>query len=219
MTAGTHIIELVGASTTVVEIPSEVFFTGVRVPDESRVGAVNDGWRGAITTLMNERASIGGGAAGGTSVEDLLRLAQRLSLDGAPALQSQSVRERLADFYTRTKGLQYTGYRSLTALSRGETPGPQSSLGKLVGAAMRQEMAAFAIELQAQGGALHDPSVCEDNAAWQSAYLGAPGGRIAGGSDEVMRNIIAERVLGLPPEARIDKDLAFQDIPTGPEKA
>ena len=197
---------------------NEVFFTSVRVPDENRVGAVNDGWRGAITTLMNERASLGGGSAAGTSVEDLLQLAQRLSLDGTPALQSQSVRERLADFYTRTKGLQYTGYRTLTALSRGETPGPQSSLGKLVGAAMRQEMAAFAIELQAQGGALNDPSVCEDDAAWQSAYLGAPGGRLAGGTDEVMRNIIAERVLGLPPEARVDKDLAFEHIPTGPEK-
>ena len=198
---------------------NEVFFTDVRIPDENRVGAVNDGWRGAITTLMNERASIGGGGGGGASYDDLLRLAERLSLEGAPAIENSSVRHRLADFYTRTKGLQYTGYRTLTALSRGETPGPQSSLSKLVGAAMRQEMAAFAIELQAQCGALHDPSFCEDNAAWQSAYLGAPGGRIAGGSDEVMRNIIAERVLGLPPEARVDKGLAFQDIPTGPAKS
>ena len=197
---------------------NEVFFTGVRVPDELRVGAVNDGWRGAITTLMNERASIGGGGAGGATYDHLLRLAERLSLDGAPAIQDSAVRQQLADFYTRTKGLQYTGYRTLTALSRGETPGPQSSLGKLVGATMRQEMAAFAMELQAQCGALDDPSLAEDDGAWQSSYLGAPGGRIAGGTDEVMRNIIAERVLGLPPEARVDKGLAFQDIPTGPAK-
>ena len=195
---------------------NEVFFTGVRVPDENRVGAVNDGWRGAITTLMNERAAIGGGGAGGATYDDLLRLAERLTLDGSPAIENGAVRERLADFYTRTKGLQYTGYRTLTALSRGQTPGPQSSMGKLVGAAMRQQMAAFALELQAGCGALHDPAFSEDQAAWQSAYLGAPGGRIAGGTDEVMRNIIAERVLGLPPEARVDKGVPFKDIPSSP---
>jgi alkylation response protein AidB-like acyl-CoA dehydrogenase len=167
---------------------------------------------------MNERASIGGGGAGGATYDDLLRLAERLSLDGAPAIQNSAVRQRLADFYTRTKALQYTGYRTLTALSRGETPGPQSSLGKLVGAAMRQQMAAFAMELQAQCGALDDPSLSEDAAAWQSSYLGSPGGRLAGGTDEVMRNIIAERVLGLPPEARVDKGVPFQDIPTGSAK-
>lgn len=166
---------------------------------------------------MNERASIGGGGgAGGATYEDLLNLAERLRLNGSPAIEDSAVRERLADFYTRSKGLQYTGYRTLTALSRGETPGPQSSMGKLVGAAMRQEMAAFALELQAACGALHDPSLSEDEAAWQSAYLGAPGGRLAGGTDEVMRNIIAERVLGLPPEARVDKGLSFKDIPTSP---
>ena len=197
---------------------NEVFFTGVRVPDENRVGGVNDGWRGAITTLMNERSAIGGGGAGGPTYDDLLRLAQRLEIDGRPAIENSAVRQRLADFYTRTKGLQYTGYRTLTSLSRGETPGPQSSLGKLVGAPMRQQMAAFALELQAQCGGVLDPSLCEDEAAWQNAYLGAPGGRLAGGTDEVLRNIIAERVLGLPPEARVDKGLAFSEIPTGPSK-
>jgi alkylation response protein AidB-like acyl-CoA dehydrogenase len=194
---------------------NEVFFGGVRVLDENRVGGVNDGWRGAITTLMNERASIGGGGAGGPTCEDLMRLAERLAWDGAPAIERSAVRERLADFYTRTRALQYTGYRTLTALSRGQTPGPQSSMGKLVGAAMRQQMASFALELQAECGALSDPALCEDQAAWQSAYLAAPGGRLAGGTDEVMRNIIAERVLGLPPEARSDKGMAWKDIPAG----
>ncbi len=196
---------------------NEVFFSGVRVPDANRVGAVNDGWRGAITTLMNERASIGAGGAGGPTYEDLLRLAERLELNGAPAIEDSAVRERLADFYTRTKGLQYSGYRTLTAISRGQTPGPESSMSKLIGAAMRQQMAAFALELQAGCGALLDPAWSEDEAAWQTAYLGAPGGRLAGGTDEVMRNIIAERVLGLPPEQRVDKNLAFKDVPTGPQ--
>ncbi len=195
---------------------NEVFFTDVRVPDEYRVGGVNDGWRGAITTLMNERSSIGAGGAGGATFDDLRRLAERLPWKGGFAIDDTAVRHRLADFYTRSKGLQFTGYRTLTSLSRGETPGPQSSMGKLVGAAMRQQMAAFALELQGNSGALLDPRYSEDKATWQNAYLGAPGGRIAGGTDEIMRNIIAERVLGMPPESRADKGVAFQDIPTGP---
>ena len=195
---------------------NEVFFSGVRVPDENRVGAVNDGWRGALTTLMNERAAIGGGGAGGPTLEDLLLLAERVLQNGRPAIENPAVRERLADFYTRTRALQYTGYRTLTALSRGQTPGPQSSLGKLVGASMRQQMASFAIELQAACGMLDDRALAVDEGSWQGAYLGAPGGRLAGGTDEVLRNIIAERVLGLPPEARVDKGMAFKDVPVGP---
>ncbi len=103
---------------------NEVFFTDVRVPDKCRVGAVNDGWRGAITTLMNERASIGGGIGGGPDFTDLLRLAKETQCDGRSALEDRSVRQRLARFYIRLKGLQYTGYRTQTALSRGAIPGP-----------------------------------------------------------------------------------------------
>jgi alkylation response protein AidB-like acyl-CoA dehydrogenase len=189
---------------------NEVFFTGVRVPDSNRVGAVNDGWRGAITTLMNERAAIGGGNAG-PGFDQLLELAHRVGVGNDP-----SVRQRLADFYVRQKGLQYTGYRTLTALSRGQTPGPQSSLGKLVGAALRQHMAGFAVDLMGEAGAMSDPEISPDEAAWQESLLSSPGARLAGGTDEILRNIISERVLGLPPDVRLDKDLAFQDVPTGP---
>jgi acyl-CoA dehydrogenase len=195
---------------------NEVFLTRVRIPDENRVGGVNDGWRGAITTLMNERAAIGGSGTGGPTYDDLLELAERIQLPSGSALADTAVRHRLAEFFTRTKALQYTGYRTLTSLSRGDTPGPQSSLGKLVGAAMRQQMAAFAIELQALSGALLDREQGEAEAAWQTAYLGSPGARLAGGTDEILRNIIAERVLGLPAETRADKGLAFRDIPAGP---
>ena len=115
----------------------------------------------------------------------------------------------------RTKGLQYTSYRTLTALSRGQTPGPEGSIGKLVSAKMRQEMASLALELQGAAGAVLDEDVAAQKAEWQQAYLWAPGMRIAGGTDEVMRNIIAERVLRLPPEPRLDKNVAFRDVPSG----
>lgn len=189
---------------------NEVFFTGVRVPDSNRVGAVDDGWRGAITTLMNERSAIGGGSAG-PGFEQLMKLARQVGAGDDPA-----VRQQLADFYVKQKGLQYTGLRTLTALSRGQTPGPQSSLGKLVGAALRQRMAGFAVDLMGETGAISDPELAPEGAAWQSSFLSSPGGRLAGGTDEILRNIIAERVLGLPAEVRLDKGLAFEDVPTGP---
>jgi alkylation response protein AidB-like acyl-CoA dehydrogenase len=186
---------------------NEVFFSDVKVPDSNRLGRVGDGWRVALTTLMNERASIGGGG-GGMRTEDLIRQARQAELNGKPALEDSAVRQKIADFYIRSAGLKYTGYRTLTALSKGTTPGPESSIGKLVGAPLGQEVSAFAIELQGlAGGAL---------GAAQEAYLGSPGLRIAGGTDEIMRNILAERVLRLPPEPRLDKDTAFRDIPTGP---
>jgi alkylation response protein AidB-like acyl-CoA dehydrogenase len=190
---------------------SEVFFTDVRVPDRNRVGAVHEGWKGAITTLMNERAALGGGGAGLPEVDDLVRLLKEVEWNGRPALEDPSVRQRLARFYTRFKGLEYTRYRTLTALSRGVTPGAESSIGKLVGAALRQEMASFAMEvLGAAGGAID-----AGGGIWQQSYLSTPGMRIAGGTDEILRNIIAERVLRLPPDARQDKDVPFKEIPTG----
>lgn len=196
---------------------NEVFFTEVRVPDANRVGEVNDGWRCALTTLMNERHAIGAGA-GGPDFDDLLRLARELTRNGRPALEDAGVRQALARFYVRRKGLQYTGYRTQTALSRGQTPGPESSIGKLVGAPLRQEMAAFAMDLEGAAGALLDAGASPAAGVWQHAFLGSPGLRLAGGTDEILRNIIAERVLGLPAEIRADKGMPFRAIPTGPSK-
>lgn len=194
---------------------NEVFFTDVRIPDADRVGAVGDGWRVAITTLMNERVSIGAG--GGTGrFKDLIQLARESQRNGRPAIEDSAVRQKLAEFYVKSKGLAYTGYRTLTALSQGATPGPEGSIGKAVGAPLSQEMAAFALELQGSAAAIHDESVAAQEGMWQDAYLGSPGIRIAGGTDEILKNIIAERVLGLPPEIRVDKEPAFRDVPTGP---
>lgn len=194
---------------------NEVFFSDVRIPDKNRVGAVNDGWRGAITTLMNERATIGSAGGFGAGIQDLMKLARETEWNGRPAIEDPAVRQRLADFYVKLKGLEYTGYRALTALSRGTTPGPENSIGKMVGALLRQEMAAFALDLQGPAGVLSDPATASLEGAFQFSYLAAPGLRLAGGTDEILHNIVAERVLGLPGEPRMDKDLAFQEIPTG----
>jgi acyl-CoA dehydrogenase len=194
---------------------NEVFFTNVRVPDSQRLGGVGEGWKVAITTLMNERVSIGAGQGAGR-VRDLFRLARKVKRNGRPAIQDSAVRQRLADYFVQSKGLQYTGYRTLSAISRGATPGPEGSIGKAVGAPLSQQMASFASELQGAAGALLDPAA--PDASWMEGYLASPGIRIAGGSDEIMRNIIAERVLGLPAEWRADKGIPFRDVPTGTVK-
>ncbi len=197
---------------------NEVFFNDVRIPDDQRIGEVGNGWAVAITTLMNERQALGSGGGLG-SIDDLIELAQSIEVDGEPAIQDRQVREQIADYIVKARGLKYTALRTLTALSQGRTPGPEASMGKLVGAPLQQEAASFAMELAGAGGALLDATATPAEAAWQERYLSIPGLRIAGGTDEILRNIIAERVLGLPPDARADKGIAFKDIPTGPPKS
>ena len=149
-------------------------------------------------------------------MNELMKLATDTELNGKPAIEDSAVRQRIAVFYVRSKGLQFTGNRTLTALSRGTTPGPEASLGKLVGGKLIQDMAAFGIELEGFCGSLTQDGLAPQDATWQNRYLGIPGLRIAGGTDEVLRNIIAERVLRLPPEQRLDKGVPFRDVPTGP---
>jgi alkylation response protein AidB-like acyl-CoA dehydrogenase len=196
---------------------NEVFFTDVRVPAENRLGGIGEGWKVSITTLMNERVSIGSGQ-GGSRVKDLFKLAQERTRRGRPAIEDGGVRQRLADMFVTSKGLQFTGYRILSALSQGGTPGPEGSIGKAIGAPFGQQMASFAMELQGATGSLVDPSVVPQDALWQESYLGSPGLRIAGGTDEILKNVIAERVLGLPSEARVDKGIPFRDVPVSPTK-
>ena len=192
---------------------NEVYFTDVRIPDSQRLGKVGQGWRVALTTLMNERASIGGGREK-VGVNRLIELAQLVEIDGAPAIEDSAIRAMLANWYCRSSGLKYTGHRSITALSRGEVPGPETSIGKLVGPPMSQDMASFAMDLLEMTGAVWDDESPLGGVA-QLAYMSAPGSRIGGGTDEIMANIIAERVLGLPQEPRMDKGIPFTEVPTG----
>jgi alkylation response protein AidB-like acyl-CoA dehydrogenase len=196
---------------------NEVFFTDVRLNDSQRLGALNDGWNVSIITLMNERASVGGGGgtAGGLAV-NLLKAASEVSDElGTPLSQDRALREKIADWYVQSEGLRFTGMRALTALSQGKTPGPEASISKLVMAGMAQDLAATAVEMQDQFGAIRDEAVSAAGGKFQEALMGSPGMRIAGGTDEILRNIIAERVLGMPGDIRVDKGIPFKDLPTG----
>jgi acyl-CoA dehydrogenase len=190
-----------------------VIFDDVRVPDAQRLGEEGDGWKVALTTLMNERVSVGD--APGPNFEQAFSLAQTVELDGEPAVKNKAVRSQLAKWYYQTSGITYTKYRSTSALSRGETPGPENSITKLVGANKAQEIATFGVDLMDAGGVVWDEELVAGDARFQNAYMQSPSMRIAGGTDEILRNIIAERVLGLPQEPRADKGLNFSEIPTG----
>ena len=192
---------------------NEVFFTDVRIPDSQRLGPVGAGWQVSLTTLMNERLAVGD--APGPDFREIFELVRRLELEDGPAIKNAAVREHLAQWYVRTQGLKYTKFRTMTRLSRGETPGPEASIGKLVSASKLQEIATFGMDLMGMSGIMADEAVMPANALFQQALLYSPALRIAGGSDEILRNIIAERVLGLPADVRVDKDVPFKELPTG----
>jgi alkylation response protein AidB-like acyl-CoA dehydrogenase len=144
-----------------------------------------------------------------------MRLARELQTDSGTALSDSAFREKLADWYVQSEGLKFTRFRTMTALSRGQTPGPESSIGKIIAANQLQDLANSAVEMEDQFGIIDDPKVAPLAAAFQAGLLSSPGLRIAGGTDEILKNIIAERVLGLPGDIRVDKDVAFKDMPTG----
>jgi alkylation response protein AidB-like acyl-CoA dehydrogenase len=160
---------------------------------------------------MNERLAVGGSLA--TSVDPMIELASAMKVDGKPAIKNEAVREKLATWYAQLAGLKYTGFRMVSALSRGATPGPEASISKVVVARMNQDMANFALDLQSLGGVLDSPKLSAMHNQFQRQFMRSPANRIEGGSDEILRNIIAERVLGLPADIRVDKDLPFRDVP------
>ena len=193
---------------------NEVFFTNVRVKDSQRLGNVGDGWKVALTTLMNERLAVGG-SQGNADVAELIALARETEINGTPAISNGAVRERIADWYVQAQGLKFTRFRTLTALSKGQTPGPESSISKIVAAKKMQDLGSFGMDLQDMGGIIRDRKISAEEGAYTEQWLGAAGYRIAGGTDEILRNIVAERVLGMPQDVRVDKDLPFNQAPKG----
>jgi alkylation response protein AidB-like acyl-CoA dehydrogenase len=192
---------------------NEVFFTDVRVPDSQRLGKVGEGWRVSITTLMNERLAVGQVPA--PDFEEIFQLSRILELEDGPAINNAQVRANLAKWYVEMQGLKLTKFRTISALSQGETPGPESSITKVVSASKRQEIAMFGVDMMESGGVIIDDAMQPMQGMFQEAALSSAGSRIAGGTDEILRNIIAERVLGLPQDIRVDKEVAFSDVPTG----
>ena len=199
---------------------NEVFFTDVHVPDDQRVGDVNDGWRVAMTTLMNERYAIGVGGSSGGTLTPVFRLAKKTSTNAASersgdvnrtAFDDPAVRQELAKAYIHGRLLALTGYRSMTKIARGGIPGPEGSAMKLVGTRLASEVADAASRILGLRSVLLGDEAPDDG-AWANAFLTAPGIHIAGGTDEIMKNIIGERVLGLPKEPRLDKDVPFREM-------
>lgn len=192
---------------------NEVFFNNAIIPDHYRLGEVGGGWGGALTVLMNERLANASAAPDG--FEDFLAWAKTATLNGVAASQDPIVRDRLASWYAQHAGLKATTFRMISAVANGGVPGAEGSLGKLVGASMNQEIANFVIQQLDAAGQLWDDELSPLGGHFQAALQMAPGIRLAGGTDEIMRNIIAEQVLGLPQEPRADKGIPFRDIPSG----
>jgi alkylation response protein AidB-like acyl-CoA dehydrogenase len=188
---------------------NEVFFDDVRVPDSMRLGPVDGGWKVALTTLAFERdrsESAGGGGRVGGSWHQLLETARALGVTGDPVL-----RQRLAEAYTHHRIERFVSRRAADLRRAGQPAGPEGSLGKLLwtnGMAKLSDIVSSIL-----GAALVADTGEWGTFAWGEHVLGAPGFRIAGGTDEVQRNIIAERILRLPPEPRVDKDVPWKDVP------
>jgi alkylation response protein AidB-like acyl-CoA dehydrogenase len=194
---------------------NEVFFTNVRVHDSQRLGGVGEGWKVSITTLMNERYAAG--ETPGPDAPELIELARMLQGENGPLIEDTAVQERIAEFYVRSQGLRFTKFRTMTRLSKGGTPGPEASIGKLVAASKQQDVANYGLDLMGAAGSMTGAAMPYAG-AFEDTLMWAPGLRIAGGTDEVLRNIIAERVLGLPGDVRVDKDVPFNKVPTGPKR-
>ncbi|MCU1351287.1 MAG: acdA [Acidimicrobiales bacterium] len=184
---------------------SEVFMDGVRIPHANVLGDVHGGWACAITTLSNERGLIAG-ANRSSDTAALIELARKRGRSDDPVL-----RQALVDCWIRQQIQRYHGFRLQTALSKGVPPGPETSVMKLWAAEYLRRLGNAALAMLGPEGTLlsEDAPGGQD---WQARFLHAPSIRIAGGSNEVQRNIMAERVLGLPRELSTDRDVSFREL-------
>jgi alkylation response protein AidB-like acyl-CoA dehydrogenase len=182
---------------------NEVFFTDARIPDTHRIGGVGEGWRVANTMLSNERALIGGG--GRVSFRDLVELARSCGRAG-----DALVRQELARSYTRLQLIKWLGWRARSRKDQGL--GPEASVLKLAASRRLEADGNLVLALQGASAVLADGDARHDG-YWQQQFLMQWSSRIGGGTEQVQRNVIGERVLGLPGEPRVDKDVPFRDLP------
>lgn len=181
---------------------NEVFLDKVRIPAENVVGGVDNGWGTALTVLMYERLTIGLGSEGFGYRSD--RFAEAIGTDEA-AKRDPEVRQRLGDLAAELLAVRFTGYRTLTALAKGQIPGPESGLAKVT----TVNAAIAAGELIAD---VHGPDALGEESEWAYLISFLPGLKSAGGTEAILRNTIGERVLGLPPEPRLDKGIPFSEL-------
>jgi len=180
---------------------NEVFFDNVRVPESQALGGVNNGWAVGLTTLMYERLTLGFGLQMRLRItfDRLLDLARRMQKGGRPVTQDPVLRQKLAQLWIDSECLKYTGARGITKLLRGEMPGPEASTGKMVWVDAHQRLQELAIELEGPYAQLAKGSRwAVDGGVWQHSFLRSRANSIEGGTTEIQKNIIAERLLGLP---------------------
>jgi alkylation response protein AidB-like acyl-CoA dehydrogenase len=180
---------------------AELFFDDVHVPVENLVGSLNQGWMVALTTLMHERGTLSFSiiVTFEQRLQALIELSRRSTLHGAPALKDPQVRQRLARLYTDVKTFKLNTMRQVATLDQGQLPGPEGSLLKLHWSELNQRLVELAFELEGPYSSLAPDSVdAPFEGRWQYEYLRARGNTIEAGTSEVQRNIVAERVLGLP---------------------
>ena len=191
---------------------NEVFFDDVRLEDNQRMGEVGGGFGLALHTLMIERYIATDSAGFGPHLDEFVKLAKTTQLNGRPAIEDGRIRSAIARNHAMRAGLDSITRRAMLMMQAGMQPGPEGSLQKLVAVRSRQKLSELALDLQGTGALAFDEHayVKED---WGTSWLNAPTGRIAGGSDEVLLNTIAEKVLGLPQDYRPDKGIPFNAIP------
>ncbi|HBH03133.1 MAG: hypothetical protein A2W08_14215 [Candidatus Rokubacteria bacterium RBG_16_73_20] len=180
---------------------NEVFFDNVRVHESQALGGVNNGWRVGMTTLMYERLTLGFGLQVRLRIalDALIEMARRVEKTGRAVTTSPVTRQKLAQLWIDTECLKYTGARALTRLLRGEMPGPEASAGKITWVDTNQRLQELAMEIQGPYAQLRRGSEwAVEGGAWVHSFLRSRANSIEGGTTEVQKNIIAERVLGLP---------------------
>jgi len=196
---------------------NEVFLTEVRIPDEDRIGPAGEGWKVANATLMSERVNIGASRAAPREAGMIGPVAA--TWRSRPELRTPGLHDRLLRLWTDAEVARLAAERMRQQLAAGK-PGPEGSAAKLVFARLNQEISGFDVELNAGDGLRYDDWTMRrpEHATFFGRgpgyrYLRSRGNSIEGGTSEILRNIIAERVLGLPPEPRLDKDIPWKDLP------